>query len=420
MNNREFGFIDILNILVQWRRFILVNFLVVCLIAGGISCLLPKWYRAKTTILPPSEEGGGLGLSALLSNLPVSGFGIGTGALSEETNLFLAILNSRTVMESVVVKFDLQKFYKAKNMELAVKALRKHVSIEINEDGTITIGAEAKTPYLANDDEVLKTKLLARDMAKCLLDELDKVNRQIKGEKARNTRIFIEKRYLRNLEDLKVAEEAFKLFQQKYEAISISDQTKAVIAAAAELKARIVAKEIEADIMHKYVDPSHSDFLKLKTELESLKEKYREIQYGEKSGANNAEGAGETSRDIFIPIEEVPDIGLQYARLFRELTLQEKILEFLLPQYEQAKIQEAKDTPTVQVLDPAVIPEIKSRPKRAIIAAVAGLLAIFFSCIYVFLVERLRLLEKADGQKYENLIQIWTSIKSDFRLFRNR
>jgi tyrosine-protein kinase Etk/Wzc len=412
MNERELSFVDIVSILVRWRKFIISNLLIVLILSAAISLVLPKWYAAKTTLLSPTDEGVSFGLSAILNNLPISGFGSGTTALSTETNIFLAILNSRTVLESVARKFNLQEVYKTENMEFTIKALTRHFSIEINEDGTLTLRAEARTPLFATKEEIRKTKELARDLAIFFVEELDRVNKQLKGEKARNTRIFIEKRYNQNLEDLRSAEEAFKEFQQRNETISLPDQTKALIEAVAELKARILSKEIEAEIMSKYVNSSHTEITKIQNELESLKDKYSEFQHGAKSKKDNGHSEG-ISKDIFIPIEDLPDIGLQYARLFRELVLQEKILEFLLPQYEQAKIQEAKDTPTVQVLDPAVTPENKSRPKRAIIVSVAGLFALFISIVIAMLAERLSILKGNDRQQYDKIINIWSSIRGD-------
>ena len=97
--------------------------------------------------------------------------------------------------------------------------------------------------------------------------------------------------------------------------------------------------------------------------------------------SSDEEASGRT-QDLFLRFEEVPEIGVGYARLYREVVLQEKIMEFLLPLYEQAKIQEAKDTPTVQVLDEAVIPIKKHRPKRAIMVVFFGMLSVIFSVLY--------------------------------------
>ncbi|MBN2354702.1 hypothetical protein JXO59_01235 [candidate division KSB1 bacterium] len=419
MKTQAYSLIDLTGILVKWKKFILRNFIIVCVIMVIISLVVPRWYRANTILLPPSEDSGGMGLAAaLLSNLPVSGFGSGNlGAFSQETNIFLAILNSRSLLSAIVDKFDLKKEYKTETLEEAIKALQDHITMQVNEDGTIAVAAEAGTPFLASEAEVLRAKTLARDMTNAIVTELDIVNKRIKVEQAHNTRIFIEKRYHQNLEDLRAAEEALKLFQQKHEAIALPEQTKAVITAAAEIRAQITAKEIEAEFLAKYLGKTHPDYVKAQNELSILTAKYNQFKYGT-NGDKYSTSIWDDERDIFIPIDKVPELGLQFARLYREVMLQEKILEFILPQYEQAKIQEAKDTPTVQVLDRAELPERKSRPKRMIMVAVAGLLAIAFSLGFALIVERVQTLQQTSPEKYRKLQQISRSFISDWRFWK--
>ena len=414
MEKKEIGIIDYLYILVKSRKLLITSFIIVCVIAAAVSLILPKWYTAETTILPPSEEAGGLGLSSLLSTLPGPGLGLGLGAISEEMNILIAILNSRIVMEAIAKKFDLMKRYDAENMEETIETLQDHVSIEINDEGTITLRVEAGTPFLSTEEEDNEARKLAKDMANFFIEELDRVNTRLKVEKARNTRIFIEKRYHQNLKDLQRAEEEFKQFQQEYDAIALPEQTAAAITAAAELKAEIMAKEVEVNVLSKYVFNSHSDLRKAQNELNELRKKHDEFIHGSEAGMNGS-GAGNESKVLFLPFEEVPNIGLQYARLLREVTLQEKLLEFLLPQYEQAKIQEQKDTPTVQVLDPAVAPIKKSRPKRAIIVAIAGLTTLFILVTILSVSERVRMLEELDREKYEKISNLFMILKKGSR-----
>jgi len=418
MKTSEMNLIEFMAIMARWKKFILRNFLIVCAIVVLITMVLPRWYTAGTTILPPSGDNSGIGVAAaLLSNLPISGFGSGTlGAFSQETNLFLAILNSRSLLSAIAEKFELQKLYKTPTLEETLKELQDHIRIQVNEDGTVSLSAEARTPWLASEKEVMAAKTLARDLANAMMDELDTANKRIKSDQAHNTRIFIEKRYLQNIADLHDAEEAFKIFQQKYQAISLPEQTKAVITAAAEIRAQITAKEIETEFLAKYLGKSHPDYIRAQNELTILRRKYDEFKYGVKGV--EAGMAKNDSKDIFIPIDQVPDLGLQYARLFRELTLQEKILEFILPQYEQAKIQEAKDTPTVQVLDRAILPERKSRPKRMIIVAVSGLMALALSIGMAVVYERWQVMGETQPEKYRAIRRTGENLLRDWRFWR--
>lgn len=410
MDKKEVSIIHYLSVFVEWRKFLIINFLIVCFIAAGISLSLPKWYTSMTTILPPTGESGDMGLSSLIGNLPLSGFGLGIGAISEQTNTFLAILNSRTVMEAVANKFNLMERYKTKNMEETVKTLRDRISVEVNEDGTISLFAQAKTSYFPGEKDDNEAKELAKDIANYFIEQLNEVNTKLKVEKAKNTRIFIERRYQQNLEDLKSAEEEFRQFQKKYGAVALPEQTAAVIKAAAELKAEIIAKEVEIGVLGRYVSDSHANLLQAQAELSELNKKYKEFKYGE-NFEKDKNATINYSKDFFLPFEDIPDIGVKYIRLFRDVTLQEKLLEFLLPQYEQAKIQEARDTPTVQVLDPAVKPERKSKPKRMLIVLFAGFMTLAVAAMVGYINVNFDHLKVTDPDRYEQINKLIHQLK---------
>jgi len=216
-------------------------------------------------------------------------------------------------------------------------------------------------------------------MTNYFIQEVDKINKNLKTDRARNVRIFVEKRYLRNSDDLSEAEDSLKKFQIDHGAIAIPEQMTATLSAAAELKAQIVAKEVEIGVVRNIYGVSHLEYLKNEIELIELSKMYKDIYEGDPFSKNK-----DSQDNLFLPLKDMPYLGLQYARLLREVLIQEKIMEFLLPQYEQAKIQETKDTPTLQVLDPAVKPERKHRPKRAIIVAFYSLFSMIFSITYYY------------------------------------
>jgi len=411
MNEKKINFINYLYILVKWRKFIIINFLVVSIVTAAISLMLPKTYTAGTTILPPSDEGGGLGISDFIGNLPMAGFAL--GGVSEETYIVMAILNSRNVMESIVKRFDLMKVYEAENMELAVKMLRNNVHVEINENGTISLSTSAKTGYLSNDAEEDEARQRATDIANAFIEELDKMNIEKKTEKARNNRVYIEERYLQNLEDLRKAEEDLRVFQKENNVVALPEQMAASIEAAAQIVAVINSKEIELDVMRKSLGNTHPEIVRARNELAELKKKYDEMVSG-KVMEKDASG------ELFIPFDDVPDVGVQYYRLYREVTLQEKLLEFILPQYEQAKIQEAKDTPTIQVLDEAVPPVLRSSPKRGILVILMAFMSIFVSLVIVLIIEYLNRLRYGDHERYSVLESALHELKGDYSRLTQR
>ncbi len=412
MANTQANLLDYLAVLVKWRKLIAINFFIVCLIAAAFSLIMPQTYTAHTTILPPKEEGA-MGISSFLRNLPIGGMGIGN--VSDEANLFLAILNSRTMMESVVEKFDLVNRYKVKNIEKAILTLRDHVTFEITKEETITLSASATTKTFPTSAKREEARTTSRDMANFFIRRLDEINRQLKSEKARNDRLFIENRYHQNLEDLHRAEEAMKAFSQKNGAVALEAQIKAVIEVLAEMKARIISKEIDLKLQRSYLDETHPDYLRSKRELEEMNQKYAQIKRGSFDADDDLKNA-----DVLLPIEKVPDLVTQYGRLLREFSLQMKLMEFLLPEYETAKIEEAKNTPTVQVLDEAVAPIKRSKPKRAIFVLLWGAVSLIITSSYAFGKEYLERLKNEDAQSHRQLSQLFSTVRRDFQRKKTR
>ena len=410
------SFIDYVYVLVKWRKMIIINFLVVSIIAAGVSLIIPKWYRASSTIMPPAEDTTPLGgLTSLMTKLPVSNLGNIMG-MSQEGSRFLAMLNSRTIMEATVKKFNLIERYNTENMEETIEQLRNHIKIDLNEEGTITVSAEAGTPFLSSKSENNEARNQSRDMANFIIQELDKINKQLKTNKAHNNRLFIEKRYLQNIADIRKAEIAFKEFQKKYGTISIEEQTQATISVVSELKAQIIAKEIEFEALNKYTGSNNSEVIRVKKELAALQNKFEELQKGNSTNVDTTI----QKQDLLLTLNDIPDLGIKYLRLFRELKLQESILEFLLPIYEQAKIEEAKNVPTLQILDKAVSPVLRVRPKRSIFVIFWAFISLLISITFVFSIEHIQNMKQTNPEKYNKINHIITTIKNDIKIFKTK
>jgi uncharacterized protein involved in exopolysaccharide biosynthesis len=382
MGKNHFINIDLIKLLFKNMKTIVIVFVIMTVLAAVFSLILPEDYRAQTTILPPLDEDGFSSFAALISDLPLNALGLSSAP--DQTTLFLATLKSRTLMEAVANKFGLIQLYKKKNMEETIKTLRKYVSTYLEDEGTITLSAIAKTSWfpLFNRSQRDTARILAKDMANAFIEELDKINRQLKTERARNTRIYIEKRYEQNITELYQAEEALKSYQIQYGTIALPEQTQATIAAATEIKVQMIAKEVEIGVLQRSVGPTHSELIRAQNELIELGKKYDELESWQKETPVNDDDQ-EIQKSLLLPLNDLPDLGLQYLRLHREVVLQETIKEFLLPQYEQAKIQEVKDTPSLQVLDNSLIPIRKHRPKRAMIVLFFGFLSLIFSSLYI-------------------------------------
>ncbi|RPI03210.1 MAG: hypothetical protein EHM72_02080, partial [Calditrichaeota bacterium] len=349
MAEKNLTLVDFIFTLFQRRKTMITVVFITGVLTAIMTFMVPKWFSAKVTLLPPSEEQMDLGISSLISSLPVGGMGLGLGlgTLSDETNLYLALLNSRTVQETVIKRFDLQSTYKTKTMQETIKILSKNITIEINEDNTLSLTVRAKTPSFCGKEDERSAKKLCTDMANFFIEKLDSVNKVVKLEKARRTRVFIEKRYLQNINDLKLAEDSLHVFQEKYGMVSLEEQTKAIISTIAEVKANLLMKEMEVGVLSLEKSPSHPELRRAQNELKQLQSQYNSLKQKSQAFTN-----GKANNEMLIPFGNIPTIGLEFARLFRSVKIQEMLLEFIYPQYEQAKIQEEKDTPTVQILDP--------------------------------------------------------------------
>ncbi len=357
----EAGIWNYFYVLYKWRKFIVINVFILTLIAVVVALLLPVQYKATATVVAPRKADIFGGLGALNQSIrEFAPFLRSLGGSQLPLFTYLAILNSRTAMEKVVDKFDLIKVYgiKDSSMEKAIKKLRGNTDFEIDENGVLVINVY--------DED----RQRAADMANYFIEVLNEINIKLNTEEARNNRIVIEKRYLQNLADLKSAEDTLKKFQQKYGIYYLPEQTKVAVEAAAELEAKIIAEEIKLGILQRQLGEDASEVKVAKIQIEEMRRKLNQMKEG--SDVKNEMG-------LFVPFKDMPELGLQYLRLYRDYEIQNKLLEFILPLYEQAKIEEQKNIPVVQVLDYAVPPEKKARPFRTLIV-----LSVFASAFVLF------------------------------------
>lgn len=336
------------------RRSLLIrNFLIASVVFSAITLMMPKTFRATTTLMPPTSDRGFGMLDLAMSSSPLSAF-MGAGSSTEAMST-IAILESRTLAQAVIDSFGLLEFYDAENMEEALRVFSESYVIDISDEGTIRVDFYLGTSWFSDKENDRVIKGLAADIANLMVQELDVLNKSLKTEKAKFNRLFIEDRYLQNVDDLRQAEEEMRTFQKKHNMVALEEQTTATISAAAEIQAQIIMNDVKIQTLLNSFNADHPQVSSLQKEVETLKQKLSDIEQGKNIS------------DILPGFKSVPDLGFEYARLFREIEIQNEIFIFLTQQYEEAKIQEAKDTPTVQVLDPAYPPERKSRPRRSLL-----------------------------------------------------
>ncbi|HET9886665.1 MAG TPA: hypothetical protein VFR10_04065, partial [bacterium] len=243
----------------------------------------------------------------------------------------------------------------------------------------------------------------AADLANGSIEQLDLVNRNLATQEAAAIRGFIEKELDESRLRLTAAEDTMRAFQEKYGAVEVTEQARAVITAAAQIRAKILTAEVELGVLRRTRDDSHPDVQNARAVLNELRARLQEIEGNAPVEAKpsdapgaKAKDAGQAkapSRDVFPPLSRVPELGFQYGRLLREVKTEEAVVALLTEQYHWARIEEKRSLPTVRVLDRAVPPERRYRPRRTLMVAsiVAAALALSVMAAYAFeIADRIR------------------------------
>jgi len=376
---------EYIYVLYKWKKFLFINLLVVALVTTGLVFLIPNEYKATATIMiPPDNQMGLGGLTSLLggkSSIASAGSRL-FGMSNTSEDMLLGILNSRTALVDVINKFSLMEYYEIddNNMDKVIKAFRNDISTDPNEFGMIDFSIINKDPDVS-----------AR-MANYLVTLVDSMNIEFSIQRARNNRIFIEKRYLQNVADLKKAEDSLYKFQKKYGIVAVPEQLEVTVKAAAEIESELMKKEMQSYFVLQGYGESSPQYQGIQTEIKMLKNKVQELK--------NSPNLGATSNVLF-PFKDMPNIAIQYLRNYREVEIQQSILEIVMPMYEQARVEEQKSMPTIMLMDKAVAPELKYSPKRSVIILGVFFLVLFFLVPFVFWGEKVR-----NREKFQNPLQV--------------
>lgn len=368
----EINLLELLRVIVRNLPLIARITGVVALLAIVLSLTMKNIYTAKATLLPPQKDSAGGGAAALLASMGGGLAGL-AGGLGGSADLYLGILKSRTVTDSVIKRLDLHTELKSKNADDTRKKLEGLVKFQAGKDGIITITADYKDPA--------KAALLANTF----VDELQKKSLQLNLTKASTERSFLEKRLAVVRQDLKNAEEEMKGFQEKNKTIKADSQAAAAIEGIARLRAEMVSKEVQLAALRNSMTDESSEVSTLLAGISRLRK-----QLNSMSGSGGGGG-------VIPSVGNAPSIGVEYIRRLRELKTQEALFEQLTKQFELAKINEARDSSSLQVLDEAVPPLRKSKPKRALIVILAAVTAFFCSVFLVFIKEYLAKLSPEDS-----------------------
>ncbi|MGB8582546.1 MAG: GNVR domain-containing protein [Candidatus Sulfotelmatobacter sp.] len=365
----EVSVLDILVLLLERKRF-LVRFVVgAAVLAAIVSLLLPVQYEAKIALLPPAQNSsigssllGQLGsIGALGSLASLAGGSLG---IKNPADMYVSLLQSRTVEDAMIQRFGLMQEYRVKKMSEARKAFEHHTTAVAGaKDGLIRLTVEDHDPKRA------------AELANGYVEEFRRLSASLAITEAARRRLFFQQQVDQAKQSLTAAEDAMTKTQQSTGVLQIDSQARALIESAAVLRAQVVAKEVQIEGMRSFATDDNPNLVLAKQELAAL-----QAQLARVAGSQTDAGS-----DINLSKGRVTGSGMEYLRRYRDLKYQETVFELLAKEYEVAKLDEAREGAIVQVVDPAVPPDTKSSPHRTLIVLGATILAFFFAVFWVWL-----------------------------------
>src|ERR1017187_10399146 len=330
---------DLLLILSEARRTIAICMLIFIALGGAICILAKPTFSASALIMPPQQ---GQSLATMMGQLnalvSLTGGGIGGSQLKTPVDMYIGMLESRTIADRLISRFHLQDLYKTRKMEDTRTRLKSNTRFLAGKDGLIHIIVDDHDPNRASE------------MANAYVDELYSMNSHLAITEAAQRRVFF---------DQELAENDLKQPAERTGVIQLGGQAESIIRSLAVLRAEIASREVQINSLRMFATDQNPVAIRAQEEINSLRNQLAKL---EKDPRNP-----ELVSTFGIPAGRVPAVALEYARKLREVKYHETLFELLAKQYEAARIDEAKAAPIIQVVDRAVPPDKKSGPHRALI-----------------------------------------------------
>jgi uncharacterized protein involved in exopolysaccharide biosynthesis len=359
----ETSVLDLLIVIAEKKRvvfWVTVGFAVLAIV---ISLLLPVRYTASVVLMPPQQNNS---LSAQLAS-QFSSMGSmaalatgGTSSLLKSPNdMYVAMLRSQTVENGMIDHYGLMREYHKKLLSDARKKFEHYATIDGNgKDGLIHISVVDGDPHRA------------AELANGYVDQFRALSQNLAITEAGQRRLFFEQQLQQANQNLGNAEEALKATEQKTGVIQLDSQARALIESAAQLRAQLAAKEVQIQGMQTYATGENAQLVEAQQELDSLRTQLAKLG-----------GNGDSADSIIVPKGQMTQASLEYVRKLRDVKYYETIFDILARQFELAKLDEAKEGALIQVVDPAIPPDKKSSPQRALIVILATLAGLFIGVL---------------------------------------
>jgi uncharacterized protein involved in exopolysaccharide biosynthesis len=360
----EISLLDLLIVLAERKRVILWTTAVFAILAIMISLLLPKSFTATVTLLPPQQNSSmSAALTSQLGSMggmaALTGGGLG---LKNPNDIYVGMLHSRTVEDAVVQHFGLMKEYHAQYLSGARKAFEDHATVDDSgKDNLIRISIVDRDPQRA------------AELANGYVDQFRDLSQHLAITEASQRRLFFEQELEKAKDNLANAEEALKKTELSTGVIQPDSQARALIDSAASLRGQITAREVQIQGMQTYATEGNAQLVQAQRELEGMRAQLAKLG-----------GSEEGNSELIVPRGRVPEASLEYIRKLRDVQYNQAIFDILARQLESARLDEAKEGALIQVVDPAIPPDIRSSPKRSLIVIVTTAVGFLFGVFIAF------------------------------------
>jgi capsule polysaccharide export protein KpsE/RkpR len=344
------------------------------IVAAIIAFVIPARYESTARLMPPdNQSSSNLGNAIAAMSGGAGGLAGMAGdflALKSTSDIFVGVLSSRTVQDKLIGQFDLKKLYWDRRMEDARKDLAEHTGISVDRKSQIiSISVTDRNPQRA------------AAMTQAYVEELNRLVSELSTSSARRERIFLEGRLQAVSQDLERAEKEFSQFAAKNTTIDVKEQGKAMVEAAATLQGRLMASQSEYEGLRQIYSDNNVRVRSIKARIDELEHQLQKLG-GRDESASTLTNQSEAS--MYPSIRRLPLLGVQFADLYRQTRIQEAVLEALTKEYEMAKVQEAKEIPTVKVLDNPNVPDKGTFPPRLLIIVAGFFLGLVGAAAWIF------------------------------------
>lgn len=363
-----------------WHRHVLViKATVAGLVLGAIVVfMIPKRYESTAQLMPPDSPAmSGMAMMGLMAGGTAGGtVGLANSILNGKTPAaqFVGILGSRSVQDSLIDRFDLRKEYRVKLYAAARKRLARNT--ELSEDrktGMISITVRDTDPRRA------------RDLAQAYVEELNRAVSRVSTSSARRERLFLEERLESVEKELDADMRELSGFSSRNATLDPQAQGRAALEGAARLQGDLSASESELSGIETIYSENNPRVRAMRARIAELKSQMRKL-----AGTRQETGDDLENGQLYPSLRKLPLLGVTYFDLYRRVKVQEAVYEALMKQYELAKVQEAKEIPTVSVLDAPLVPEKKVYPPRLLFTLLSGGLALLFAVGWIAVERELR------------------------------